>query len=135
GGGYTGVEFAAELSHELEILSWKNHYPPEKMEIVIVEAMAQLIPGFSDRLSQDALWKLKERGVRVQLSSPSISADEHYLNLANGEKEYYDVLIWTTGVKAKPLPFTEKMNTDKKGRLITSQFLQSDSYESIFAIG
>jgi NADH dehydrogenase len=135
GGGYTGVEFAAELSHEIEIVAWKNQYPPEKIEIVILEAAGQLIPGFSTRLSQDALWHLKNRGVRVQLSSPITLVDEHFLTLANGEKESYDVLVWTTGVRARSLPFVEPMNLDRKGRIVTSQFLQTDKFENIFAIG
>lgn len=135
GGGYTGVEFAAELSHELEIVAWKNQYPLEKIELCVIEATASLIPGFSERLSQDALWHLKNRGVRVELSSPITSVDEHFLTLANGEKEEYDVLVWTTGVKAVPVPFSETLNTDKKGRLITNHYLQTDQYQNIFAIG
>ncbi len=135
GGGYSGVEFVAELAHEINILCWKYNYLPEKIEICIIEAMDCLIPGFSNRLSQDALWKLKSLGVRVQLSSKIESVDQHTLNLSTGEKEPYDVLVWTTGVKAKLAPFTIPLDTDKKGRLITNQFLQVSKFENIFAIG
>lgn len=135
GGGYTGCEFAAELSHEVDILAWKNQYPPEKIEIVIVEATAQLIPGFSTRMSQDALWHLKNHGVRVQLSSPIAKVNEQFVEFGNGEQEAYDVLVWTTGVKARSLPFVQRPNLDKKGRVITNQFLQSDKDDHIFVIG
>ena len=135
GGGYTGVEFAAELSHEIEFVAWKNQYPPEKVEICVVEAASQLIPGFSARLSSDALDKLKERGVRVELSSAILSVDAQFVELANHEKLAYDALVWTTGVKARSMPFTEQPNLDKKGRIITNQFLQSDKFQNIFALG
>ena len=135
GGGYTGVEFAAELSHEIKIVTWKNGYPPEKVEIAIVEAMPQLIPGFSTRLSQDALWHLKNRGVRVELSSPIAKIDQHFVHLQNGETMEYDVLVWTTGVKAPAMPFNQPLNMDRKGRIITNQFLQSDLDPSIFVAG
>ncbi len=135
GGGYTGVEFAAELSHDVKIVAWKNNYPLEKIEICIIEGTNSLIPGFSPRLSQDCLWHLKNRGIRVQLSSMITAVDQYCVTISTGEKEPYDILVWTTGVKACPLPFTESLNTDKKHRIITNQFLQSDKFENIFAIG
>lgn len=135
GGGYTGVEFAAELSHEIEILAWKNQFPLEKIDICIIEAASQLIPGFSNRLSQDALWKLRERGVTVQLSTMISKVDEHFVELSSNEKLGYDVLVWTTGVKARSMPYTESPNLDKKGRIITNKFLQSDKFQNIYALG
>ncbi len=135
GGGYTGVELAAELSHEVNILAWKNSYPLEKIEITVVEALGQVISGFSERLSQDALWALKDRGVRVNLSSPIFKVGEHFVELVTGEKIAYDVLVWTTGVRARVLPFAQPVDTDRKGRLITNQFLQVEKYPNIFAGG
>lgn len=135
GGGYTGVEFAAELSGEMEYLSWKNEYPYEKIEVVIVEAMPELIPGFSQKLSSDALLRLKEKGVRILLSSPITSVDKNVVKLLSGEQLPYDVLVWTTGVKTGVLPFLEQPNLDRKGRVITNEFLQSDTCEYVYAIG
>ncbi len=135
GGGYTGVEFAAELFHEIKFIAWKNQYPPEKIEIVIVEAMPQLIPGFSDKLSQDVLWHMKQKGVRVMLSSPIKSVDALGIDIVGGERLPYDLLVWTTGVKAPSLPFTVPVNTDRKGRIITNEFLQADFSPFVFAVG
>lgn len=135
GGGYTGVELAGELSHEIELLAWKNQYPLEKIEIALIEAMSQLIPGFSSRLSQDALWHLRNNGVRVMLSSPIAKVDEHFLELANGERVAFDVLVWTTGVRSVELPCTEPLVLDRKGRIITNEFLQSQDDSAIFAVG
>ena len=135
GGGYTGVEFAAELAHELEFVAWKNGYPPEKIEISIVEATNSLIPGFSPKVSLDALRHLKQWGVRVLLSSPIQKVDEHNIYIQNGDTLAYDVLIWTTGVKAVALPFVQPINTDRKGRIVTNNYLQSDKYNHIYAVG
>lgn len=135
GGGYTGVELAAELAGEMEYLAWKNQYPPEKIEITIVEAMPQVIAGFSTKLSQDAVWKLKDRGVRVLLSSPITSVERTGIKLISGEQLPYDLLVWTTGVKAGALPFTAPLEVDRKGRVITNGYLQVKSQEYIYAIG
>ena len=144
GGGYTGVEFAAELAKEMKFVAFKNQYPPEKIEIDIVEAMPQIIAGFSQRLSQDALNRLKKLGVRVQLSSPIAGVDQHFLSLSTGEKLEYDVLVWAAGVRAVTLPFTQPLELDKKGRIVTNGFLQASlgnllssakPEDSIFALG
>lgn len=135
GGGYTGCEFAAELVHELRFMAWKNDFPPEKIEVMIIEAANQLIAGFSNRLSQDALWHLKNLGVNVRLSSPIFKVDGRFVEMATQERVEYDALVWTTGVKACALPFTDPLNLDRKGRIITNQFFQSDKDQSIFALG
>ena len=135
GGGFTGVEFAGELKGFLDILAWKNRYPREKIEVTIIEASSALIAGFSARLSRDVLDRLKALGVRVQFSSMIAKVDEHFVELASGEKMEYDVLVWTAGVKALSLPFTKQMETDKKGRLVTNEFLQLNTYNNIFALG
>lgn len=135
GGGYTGVEFAAELANVVKILAWKYQYPPEKIEIAVLEGAGALIPGFNKKLSQDAFNRLKDLGIRVQLSSMAAKVDEHFVYLLGGEKEAYDVLVWTTGVKAKSLPLAEQIDLDKKGRCIVNRRLQLISHHNIFVLG
>ncbi len=136
GGGYTGCEFAAELGNMLKIIAWKNNYPPEKIEVTILEAMDKVIFGLDDRLSRDAYDRLDRLGIRIQLSSMITNVEEGFVTLANGEKEAFDLLVWTTGVKALPVPFTgEPQPSDKKERLNTKTCLQILNSEHIFAIG
>lgn len=136
GGGYTGCEFAAELGNMLEVLAWKNNYPPEKIEVVVLEAMHQLIPGLDDRLSADAYNRLRSLGIRIQLSSMITKVEDGFVELANGEKEAFDMLVWTTGVKAQPISFVgETQPMDKKERLNTKTCLQLLNFQYIFALG
>ncbi|HYV33870.1 MAG TPA: NAD(P)/FAD-dependent oxidoreductase [Candidatus Limnocylindria bacterium] len=135
GGGYTGVEFAGELPHFLDIVAWKNNYPRQKIEVTVVEAQNSLIPGLSERMSRDALMRLQDLMVRVQLSSFISKIDRNFLELTTGEKMEYDVLVWTTGVKAATLPFVQEMNKDKKGRVIVNEFLQVADHQEIFLAG
>lgn len=135
GGGFTGVELAGELPGFLDILAWKNQYPRGKIEITIVDADNRLISSLSPHLSMDALERLQDLKVRVQLSSKIVKVDANFVELSTGDRMEYDVLVWTTGVKAASLPFTEKMNTDRKDRVITNKFLQLENYANIFALG
>jgi NADH dehydrogenase len=135
GGGYTGCEFVAELGKMLEILAWKNGYPKEKIDLVILEATSQLIPGLDDRLSRDTYDRLTNLGVRVQLSSMITKVEDGFIQLDSGEKEAFDMLIWTAGVKAIQIPFKEPLATDRKNRLNTKTCLQVLDYQNIFALG
>ncbi len=135
GGGYTGVEFVSELSNLVRMLSWKYGYPHEKLEIVVVEGTNQLIPGLSDRLSRDAYRRLEQLGVRVMLSSFITSVSDQFLDFKNGERLAYDLLVWSTGVKARALSFTIPPAKDKKGRCMTTPFLQTQTWPNIFVIG
>ena len=145
GGGYTGVELAAELKGLADFMAWKNHYPREKIEIEVIEGASQLVPGFDDRLSRDAYERLEELEVRVRLSARITGVDEHFVELMSGDKISYDVLLWTAGIKACDchLVVTE---LDKKGRLPVNKFFQvifnkeiphsiRDGAGAVFALG
>ncbi len=135
GGGYTGVELAGELRGLLNFLSWKNAYPKEKIEIEIVEAASSLVQGFDPRLSRDAWQRLQEIGVRVSLSARIAKVDEYFVELASGEKIAYDILFWTTGVKAFEIKCGTQLSLDKKNRLYVNEFFQVENHQNVFALG
>ena len=135
GGGYTGLELAAELKGLLDILALKYQYPREKIEIEVIEANNKVIAGFDDRLSQDAYDRLQDLQIRVRLSSKITEVDEHFVNLLNGEKVAYDVLVWTTGVKSSVINSGGVFATDPKGRLPVNEFFQVQNYPQVFALG
>lgn len=134
GGGYTGVELAAELKGLVDFLAWKNQYPREKIEIEIIEGANVLVPGFDARLSGDVYGRMIELGVRVRLSARVTSVDRNFIELMSGDKIAYDVLLWTTGVKA----CSAHMNVeglDRKGRLPVNEFFQVLKHQDVFALG
>ncbi len=145
GGGYTAVELVGELKGLADFLAWKNQYPREKIEIEIIEAANILMPGLSSRLSRDALGRLQELGVRVRLSSRISEVDEHFVGLMSGDRIAYDVLIWSTGIKACDCHM-EVAGLDKNGRLPVNEFFQvvsngkiphfvRDGTGAVFALG
>lgn len=135
GGGYTGVELAGELKTLLDFLSWKYNYPREKIEIQILEASNTLMPGMGNRATKDATSRLNFLGTRVKLLSPIIKVEQNTVEISTGEKLIYDVLIWTAGVRAKPLPLGLDIQTDVKGKVVVDQFLRAKGLENIFVLG
>lgn len=135
GGGYTGVEFAAELARSIKFLAWKNDYPEENVEISIIEAASELIPGLNLKLSADSYARLRELGVRIQLSSPIAEVGDGFVTLIRGDREAYDVLVWSTGVRGRDIPFSEPVMCDRKNRVCVESTLQLEAFPNIFMLG
>jgi NADH dehydrogenase len=135
GGGYTGCELSAELLKLKNFLCWKYNYPWEKVEILVIEAASELIPGFSKRLSKDAFVRLKDLGVEVLLSGKITEIASQFIHLSNGDKLTYDALLWTVGVKGRELNITPKAEADRKNRLVVNEHLQLKGYNNVFALG
>jgi NADH:ubiquinone reductase (H+-translocating) len=135
GGGYTGVELAGELRGLVNFLAWKQGYPVEKVLIDVVEASNLLMPGMGEQATSDAKARLQDLWVTVRLLSPITKVEHNSLELANGEKMIYDVLIWTAGVKARPVPKGLELETDKRGRVVVDEFLRAKGNYNIFMLG
>lgn len=135
GGGFAGVEMAAELKGLLDFLSWKENYPRYKLEVMIVEGSNQLMPGLGEQVGRDVYARLKNFGFEIMLNSMISNVGEHFLEFKNGEKLAYDCLIWTAGVKANQVPFTKDMAVDRGNRLMVNSMFQIETYPNVFVIG
>lgn len=135
GGGFAGVELVAELKGLLDFLSWKNNYPRELLELLVVEGGPQLMPGQQERLARDVARRLDELGVKVQTKSLITNVAESFLELNTGEKLHYDGLFWTAGIKANSVPITPELQVDRGGRIQTNPYFQAQGQNNIFVIG
>jgi NADH:ubiquinone reductase (H+-translocating) len=135
GGGFTGVEFTGELLKLIDIICWKNSYPREKIELFILEGAHQLLPGLPEHVSKKVAERLRERGVIIHFDSVITEVTKDQIKIKGGEVLNYDVLIWTAGVKSAALPFVQKVQTDRKGRVIVNDRFQVADAEGLFAIG
>jgi|SRR5579872_1436533 len=135
GGGFSGVELAAELHNLVKIISWKYHYPPEKIEILVVEGGPQLLPGLPKDLSEKIYTRLKMLGIEIRLNNLITEVHSGHVKVSTGEVINYDLLVWTGGVRAVKVPFKNPVRLDPKDRIIVDQYLRAPGYENIFAIG
>jgi len=135
GGGCSSVEMAGELKGFLDEVAWKNGLDRENMEIVLAEAGSNLLAGIGEQAAREAYFRLKQLGIRVELSHRISRVDNNFVEFLGGEKVEYDVLVWAAGAKAFPVPFAHAELKDKKGRLLVNDFLQLEDFPNIFVIG
>lgn len=135
GGGFSGVELAAELVGYVDFLCWQNGYPREKVEIEIMEGANRLLCGLPDLAAGRAARRLKNLGVHVALNNHIIEVTNTLLYLANGERVEYDCLLWTAGIAGVHLQTTLELPLDRGGRIQVNEYLQVPAYHNAFFIG
>lgn len=135
GGGGTGVELAGALAGLADRVAWKNNYPRESIKITILESSSQVLNAFGGRAGQDALLRLKELGVSVDLGKYIYRVERQFVEFLSTERIGYDLLVWDTGEKGPDLKFETEAQRDGKGRLKTNQNLQLIGSDDIFALG
>jgi NADH dehydrogenase len=148
GGGFAGIETAGELMDLL--LDARKHYPTiqkDDLKVIVLEALAMILPGFNEKLADFAKDKMVERGIDIRLKTAVTSFDGNEVttkSLDEHPKDSVDTsvvdsiitktLIWTAGVT--PVNTIKRsMFKTEKGKLIVNDFLEVSDFPGVFAIG
>lgn len=137
GGGPTGVETAGALA-EFKTHILEGDYPtiaPELMKIYLIQSGNRILKGMSDHAGRSALKDLESLGVSVIFDHRVSSYDGDTVTTNKGLTIAAKTLIWTAGVKGESIKGLEQVINSKNGRLKVSEFLKTDTYENIYAIG
>lgn len=147
GGGFAGIETAGELMDLLH--DARKFYPNiEKTDIrvIVLEAMAAILPGFNEKLAKFALEKLHERGIEVKVSTKlsSFTGDEVLIEDAqpstdpNKQSSVNSIqtrtLVWTAGVTPVDIIKKSVFKTNRGG-IVVDEFLQAVDFPEVFAVG
>jgi NADH dehydrogenase len=144
GGGFTGVEIASETVNLLGIVAAKNGYNYDKFEVLVVDANPTILAGQPEEIVDAVVRRMKHLQVPIEFRN-GFAVQTVYaksITLTNGEIIDYDILVWTGGVQAVPVPFVQRDGVlDKRGRVIVDNLLRvvgmDGTHESsgIFALG
>lgn len=131
GGGFTGIEVAAEMPARLRAVLGDNATP----RVVLIERSAEIGPelGSGPRpVIEEALDKL---GVECLLGSSVVSVDEGGVTIADGTRIDAMTVVWTGGVRASALTEQIAAQRDQLGRLRVAPDLRVSGTPGIFAAG
>ncbi|MDP4000772.1 MAG: NAD(P)/FAD-dependent oxidoreductase [bacterium] len=135
GGGFTGVEFAGEVYNLLSHECGHHKKDLDKFSVTVVEGSSGYLSGLSPKVAKLAEQRLAKNNVQAKLSSFITEVGSNYAVLNEKDRLEFDLLIWTGGVRSCNLPFNEKLEQDKKGRTVVSEFLNTSRYPNVFIIG
>ncbi|PND30105.1 FAD-dependent oxidoreductase [Achromobacter pulmonis] len=137
GGGATGVELAAELSHLLEIAS--NYGDPAvrgRLELTLLESGSRLLSAFPPAISASTEELLRKIGFQVQTGKRVTAAASEGLTCDDGSAVPADLMVWAAGVKAPDfLTGIDGLETNRSHQVIVRPTLQAIEEDRIFALG
>eukprot|EP01029_Cantina_marsupialis_P016647 TRINITY_DN371660_c0_g1_i1.p1 TRINITY_DN371660_c0_g1~~TRINITY_DN371660_c0_g1_i1.p1 ORF type:complete len:400 (-),score=44.40 TRINITY_DN371660_c0_g1_i1:98-1297(-) len=135
GAGLSGVEIAAEMAYNSKKFFKRGNFTCDNMKISLVSSSDTILPGLSPELVRISHNRLKSLGINVITNTKLQSCEDKYANLSNGTKIHYSFLIFTGGVQASKISECLKVSKNARGQIIVNEFLQSDKYENVFAVG
>ncbi|MBE9461591.1 NAD(P)/FAD-dependent oxidoreductase [Dyadobacter subterraneus] len=138
GGGFTGVELAANLAEYVGFL--KKSYPSLdhiKANITLVDNEQQLLPALhgSEKLRTYTEEVLKTQGVKVIPNSRIVRINPEGVYLDDHSFLQSTMVITATGQTRIRLKGTESMQRDISGRIFTNEYLQIIGHDNIWGGG
>ena len=147
GGGFAGIETAGEIMDLL--LDARKYYPKikkDEIKVTILEALPNILPGFSEKLTRFAHNLLTKHGIEIKLKTAVTSFDGYEIQMKkieddaknenNSEREAIQTrtMIWTAGVT--PVNTIKRsMFKTERGKIIVNDFLEVLEFPGVFAIG
>lgn len=138
GAGASGVELIAEFVNFVCDIKEKilDGNKICNVEFLIVEASPEILPGFDEWTIKKAKRRLARLGIRLKTSAAISAVEEKEIVFKNGERESYDILCWTGGVKGPAIFSQFGLALSPRGALEIDETLRVKGTDgSFFAIG
>jgi NADH dehydrogenase len=137
GGGATGVEVAGALAEMKKYILPKDYreLPYGEVDIYLIHAGAELLPGMSAQASANSLKYLQDLGVQVVLKKRVQKFDGDYVYTNDGNKIRCGKVIWAAGIICPVISGVSEELLGRGNRLKVNRQLQLIDYPDIFAIG
>ncbi|RFU80349.1 hypothetical protein TARUN_1815 [Trichoderma arundinaceum] len=131
GGGFTGIELAAELPRRLRAILGMA----EKVKVVLVEKSDVIGPDLGGNPRPVITQALSDLEVETKLGNAVASIDAKGVVTSSGERIDALTVVWTAGLEATPLTQQIPGEKDRQGRLIVDADLRVPSSPDVFATG
>ncbi|HEY8609157.1 MAG TPA: FAD-dependent oxidoreductase [Noviherbaspirillum sp.] len=138
GGGATGVELAAELSHTVrELARYKVHSldPASDLRIRLVERGERLLPQLNPRLSRRAARHLRRLGIEICTGAAVARVDADAVHDSAGNCYPSDITLWAAGVEAPEVCTRLGLTLNRLKQVMVTPSLQTVDDVRIFALG
>jgi NADH dehydrogenase len=133
GGGFSGIELAAELRFHLEKM--RHEYRCERVNLCILEASPQILPGMPSEIVNETAKRLKKLKINITLSDPVDEILHDGVRLKSGQWIPSDLTIWTAGTKSSPVSQNMGLALDERHRPVVNEHLEVLNYPEIFVAG
>jgi NADH dehydrogenase len=136
GGGYAGVEAAAELfDMARDAVAFYPSLNRSDLRIVVLEAAGSILRDLGEDFAGRVQRHLSEKGIEIRTGTTLQEVRDDAAVLSTGEEIPTRTVVWTAGVAANPLTARIPGETDGRGRLVTTPELRVRGVEGVWALG
>ncbi len=135
GGGYTGIEVAAELNDYVK--SSRRFYKnvkSDEVKVVVIDPGDRIMHEMSEGLADYGMSLLKKRGMEFRLQTRIASVTSDCVTTADSEKIETHTAIWAAGTSPQPV-IASLPCADKRGRIEVNEFMEVPGYPGVWALG
>lgn len=135
GGGFSGVEVAAELNDFVrEVVHDYRGLDPADLRVVLLHSRDRILPELNERLGVFAQKVLASRGVAIRFGTRLAGATASSAVLNNGERLPTRTIVTTVPAAPNPLA-TALPLARERDRLVVNEHLQVPGHPDVWAIG
>lgn len=131
GGGFTGIETAAELPARLKSILGDE----APVRVIVLERAPHIGPELGRTPRPIIEQALAECGVEVSTNAAVAALEKNGVRLASGELIQSDTVIWSAGARAHSLAEDIAGDRDSFGRIVADSFLRAGSAPNVFVTG
>jgi NADH dehydrogenase len=136
GGGFSGVEVAAELNDFVrDVVRHYRRIDPKAVRVALVHSGDEILPEMAPKLRQFAARILRRRGVELVLGQRLKAATGASAILGDGTVIPTKTLISTIPASPHPLIDALALPKTKNGRLQVDRTLRVTGFENVWALG
>lgn len=135
GGGYTGIEVAAELNDFVSFSRrFYKHVKPDEVKVIVIDPGDRIMHEMSDGLADYGLKLLKKRGMEFRLKTRVAGVTKESVEIQDGENIETHTAIWAAGTAPQPVLAALPI-ADKRGRIEVNEFMEVAGYPGVWALG
>ena len=135
GGGYTGIEVAAELNDYVGASRrFYRNVKPDEVKVVVIDPGDRIMHEMSEGLAEYGLALLKKRGMEFRLKTRISKVTPDSVETADGGKVETHTAIWAAGTSPQPV-IASLPCADAKGRIEVNEYMEVTGYPGVWALG
>jgi NADH dehydrogenase len=136
GGGPTGIELVASLQDFVRKALVRD-YPSlmSQTRVLLVEAQDALLSGLGPKVSEQAINRLRSRGIELLLKTRISKAWPGGVQTADGQTIATKTVIWVAGVKPVATVAALPFDKAKDGRITVNQYLEVPESPGVYVLG
>jgi len=111
---------------------------PELLDMVsvyLIEATSRILTGFDRKLAEYTMRTFRNRKIHMLLDSKVVNVTDDHVELADGYKVLYGMVVWATGNMPVPLTQSIQWKKTKSGRIIIDEHCRVPPLMNVFAVG